>query len=97
MVKIQKLENQKLKVLGLIVPTRNGVEMASFRVPVGPVTITGTTTGKDGRFVSTAKCPFCSSTFTAEKKPYQNRTVAYLESSVRSMAKRHFDKKHKDK
>lgn len=72
--------------------------MAVFRVPFGPVATTGTTTGdSNGRFVSQVKCPFCNTKLIAEKKPNQSRTVAYLESSVRSMAKKHFDKKHKNK
>lgn len=72
--------------------------MAVFKVPFGSVETTGTTSGdSNGRFVSQVKCPFCSTKFTAEKKPNQSRTVAYLESSVRSMAKKHYDKKHKEK
>lgn len=72
--------------------------MAVFRISVGGKTGTGTTNGDSkGNFTSEAKCLFCSTKFTAKKKAGQSRSIGEMESAVRFMLIKHYNKKHKEK
>lgn len=71
--------------------------MAKFIFRVDGKVVNGITQklpGATGKFESSAKCPDCDSSFTSNKNAGQNRTIAQLESAVRTMVRRHYDKKH---
>lgn len=71
--------------------------MAAFIIKINNKDVIGKTQAdSEGNIESTAKCPSCGSKFSSKKKKGQSRTVEYMESSVRSMLKRHYDKKHKE-
>lgn len=72
--------------------------MAVFRISVGPITSSGKTEVSSNKaIVSTAQCPFCYKKYTAKKNPGQRRTIEHMESSVRGMIGKHYDKEHSDK
>lgn len=72
--------------------------MATFVVKLKNKSVIGVTQGDtQGNFESVAKCPFCSSKFSAKKKKGQSKTIVDLESNVKVGLTRHYDKKHKEK
>lgn len=81
--------------MGLVQEKEMDQLMAIFRFKVGPITSTGKTViASDKMIVSIAQCPFCYKKYTAKKNPGQSRTIEHMESSVRGMIGKHYNKEH---
>lgn len=69
--------------------------MATFKFKVGPIVSTGKTeVSQNKAIISVAQCPFCYKKYTAKKSPGQCRTIEHMESSVRGMLDKHYNKEH---
>lgn len=71
--------------------------MAAFKFRVGPIISTGKTEVSQNKTITAvAQCPFCYKKYTAKKNPGQRRTIEHMESSVRGMMGKHYNKEHGD-